>query len=89
LARLCAVAVVCVVAPLFIGLLLFVEGSTAGAAMTSLAGNPPVNAADTDMSITFIGALLALSVAAVSYLIVRPAHLMGFMTGGIATPERQ
>jgi hypothetical protein len=53
--------------PAVIGL--YFAGTAVGAQMTSLAGNPPVNGADTDLSIAFIGVALGLLLASISYVV--------------------
>lgn len=45
-------------------------------AMTALADNPPVNAADTDLSIASAGLFIGLLRASASYLITRPTRRM-------------
>jgi hypothetical protein len=40
--------------------------------MTRLAGNPPVHAADSDLSIALVGLAVGLLLAAVSLVITRP-----------------
>jgi hypothetical protein len=56
-------------------LALYFAGSKVGAAMTALAGNPPVNGADTDLSIAFAGVVIGLLLASISYALTRPARL--------------
>ena len=41
--------------------------------MTSLAGNPPINSADTDLSMSFAALTLGLLFAMISHLVTRPA----------------
>ncbi|WP_222870898.1 hypothetical protein, partial [Micromonospora sp. MP36] len=74
LIRLLPVAVACCVVLLPAAVILYLAGSAVGTAMTSLAGNPPVNSADTDLSIAVSGLLLGLLLASVSHVMTRPAH---------------
>ncbi|MFB9177156.1 hypothetical protein ACFFX1_03305 [Dactylosporangium sucinum] len=74
LGRLVAVAGACsVTLPLSL-LILYFGGTAAGGAMTSLAGNPPVNGADTDLSIALAGLALGLLLALAGYGATRPAR---------------
>lgn len=61
------------------GLLYFV-GSAVGATMTALASNPPVNAADIDLSYTFVGLVIGLLLASTSYLVTHPAKQLATHT---------
>jgi len=73
LPRLLGVAAACAVV-LFPGfLLLYFIGSAAGGAMTALAGNPPVNGADSDLAFAFAALVLGLALAAISRRLTRPA----------------
>jgi len=65
--RLLLVAVGCVAMLPIAAVLLFIVGLLTGGAMTSLAGNPAVNAADTDLSLALPGLAIGLLLAAVSY----------------------
>lgn len=47
----------------------YLVGSALGSAMTSLARNPPINGADTDISVAFAGVVVGLLLATVTYLI--------------------
>ncbi|MER5334918.1 hypothetical protein [Micromonospora sp. NPDC002717] len=73
LIRLLPVAVACCVALPPTMIILYIAGSAVGSAMTSLADNPPINAADTDLSIAFTGLVLGLLLASISHLITLPA----------------
>lgn len=76
LLRLLGVAAVCAVALIPVYLLLYIVGSAVGGAMTSLAGNPPINSADTDLSLSFTALLLGLLFAAISHRLTRPAPVL-------------
>jgi hypothetical protein len=71
--RLLGVVVGCAFALIPTYLLLYVIGSSVGGAMTSLAGNPPINSADTDLSLSFGALMLGLLFAAISHVLTRPA----------------
>jgi hypothetical protein len=71
--RLLVVAVACAVALIPVYLLLYFIGSAVGGAMTSLAGNPPINSADTDLSMSFAALTLGLLFAFISNALTRPA----------------
>lgn len=73
LIRLLAVAMACCLAQLPVMIILYITGSAVGSAMTSLADNPPISAADTDLSIAFAGLVLGLLLGSISYLITSPA----------------
>ena len=73
LLRLLGVAVACAFVMIPVYLLLYFIGSAVGGAMTSLAGNPPINSADTDLSMSFAALALGLLFAMVSHLLTRPA----------------
>lgn len=73
LIRLLPVAVACCVALFPAIFILYFTGSAIGSAMTSLADNPPINAADTDLSIAFAGLALGLLLASISYALTLPA----------------
>jgi hypothetical protein len=79
LTQLLKVAVACGVVLLPAAMILYFAGSVVGSAMTSLAGNPPVNGADTDLSMAFAGLVLGLLLASVSYMITLPTRQMGFL----------
>lgn len=72
--RLLPAAVACAVALPPAALILYVAGSVVGNAMTSLAGNPPINSADSDLSMAFAGLALGLLLASISYVGTRPAR---------------
>ncbi|SCE79815.1 hypothetical protein GA0074695_1206 [Micromonospora viridifaciens] len=74
LIRLLPVAVVCGVALFPAMMMLYFVGSTVGSAMTSLADNPPVNGADTDLSLAFSGLVLGLLLASISHVLAPPPH---------------
>jgi hypothetical protein len=82
LTRLFTVAIVCelVLLPAGVFVVYFV-GSAAGSAMTSLAGNPPINSADSDLSIAFAGLFIGLLLASVSYVILLPARGTRYLGG--------
>jgi hypothetical protein len=71
--RLIGVAVACGVALIPVYLLLYIVGSQVGGAMTALAGNPPINSADTDLSLSFTALMLGLLFATISHQLTRPA----------------
>ncbi|GAB3867984.1 hypothetical protein ACFPIJ_23650 [Dactylosporangium cerinum] len=71
--RLLGVLVACAVALIPGYVLLYILGSTIGGAMTSVADNPPINSADTDLSLSFAALMLGLLFAAISHLLTRPA----------------
>jgi hypothetical protein len=71
-ARLLSAAVACSLAIPISGIVLYIVGSTVGSAMTSTEGNPVVNSADTDLSLSFFGLVLGLVLAALSYITTRP-----------------
>ncbi|MFE9688981.1 hypothetical protein [Micromonospora sp. NPDC005806] len=73
LIRLLPIAIACCVALLPAMIILYIAGSALGSAMTSLADNPPINAADTDLSIAFTGLVLGLLLASISYVMTLPA----------------
>ncbi len=73
LLRLLGVAVACAVALLPVYLVLYFAGSLVGGAMTSLAGNPPINSADTDLALSFTALLLGALFATISHLLTRPS----------------
>ncbi|MET7970952.1 hypothetical protein [Micromonospora sp. NPDC005305] len=73
LIRLLPVTVACCVALLPAMIILYITGSAVGSAMTSLADNPPINAADTDLSIAFSGLVLGLLLASISHVTTLPA----------------
>jgi hypothetical protein len=64
-----AVAGAMVLVPAF--LLLYFAGSAVGGAMTALAGNPPVNGADSDLTLAFAALALGLLLATVSRRLTR------------------
>lgn len=71
-ARLLATGVITIVLTPVLALATFLLVSLhLGRAMTSLAGNPPVQAADSDIAVTLSMALLGLALAAVSLAVVR------------------
>lgn len=82
LLRLVGVAAACAVALVPVYLLLYIIGSAIGGAMTSLAGNPPINSADTDLSLSFTALLLGLLFAAISQAITRPAPQQASVPAG-------
>ncbi len=65
--RLLAVAVVCGLLLIPSGVILLVAGTAVSAAMTSIAHNPPVNSADTDLSLALAGLLIGLLLTGTSY----------------------
>ncbi|WP_433389581.1 hypothetical protein [Micromonospora sp. KLBMP9576] len=71
--RLLSVAIACCLAQLPAMIVLYIAGSAVGGAMTSLADNPPVNGADTDLPIAFTGLVLGLLLASISHLMTRSA----------------
>jgi predicted outer membrane lipoprotein len=71
--RLLGVLVACAFALIPVYVVLYILGSTIGGAMTSLADNPPINSADTDLSMSFAALLLGLLFAAISHVLTRPA----------------
>lgn len=73
LIRLLPVAVACCLAQLPAMIVLYIAGSAVGSAMTSLADNPPINAADTDLSIAFTGLVLGLLLASISHVMTQSA----------------
>ncbi|WP_327006932.1 hypothetical protein OHA72_06395 [Dactylosporangium sp. NBC_01737] len=75
LLRLLGVAAACALVLIPVYLLLYIVGSSVGGAMTSLAGNPPINSADTDLSLSFTALLLGLLFAMISHMLTRPAAL--------------
>ncbi|MDG6100950.1 hypothetical protein Daura_01545 [Dactylosporangium aurantiacum] len=76
LLRLAGVAAACAVALVPVYLLLYVIGSSVGGLFTRLAGNPPVNSADTDLSLSFAAVTLGLLFAWTSHLLTRPPALV-------------
>ncbi|MBY8874374.1 hypothetical protein K7640_21315 [Micromonospora sp. PLK6-60] len=52
---------------------LYLIGMGVGSAMTVVAGNPPVNGADSDLALTFCGLALGLLLASLSHLLTRAA----------------
>jgi hypothetical protein len=64
------VAVVLEVPAVIVG---FIVGTTAGGAMTALAGNPVVNGADTDLSLTVVGLVVAATLSTTAYAITGAA----------------
>ncbi|GAA3259207.1 hypothetical protein ACFO1B_53260 [Dactylosporangium siamense] len=71
--RLLGVLVACALALIPVYVLLYIIGSAIGGAMTSLADNPPINSADTDLSLSFAALMLGLVFAVISHLLTRPA----------------
>lgn len=65
--RLLGALAACAVALIPVYLLLYVAGSSAGGAMTALSGNPPINSADTDLSLSFSALLLGLLFGLISH----------------------
>ncbi|MFG2045066.1 hypothetical protein [Dactylosporangium sp. NPDC048998] len=74
LARLVAVAGACFMTLLLSLLILYFGGTAAGRALTFLAHNPPVNGADTDLSIALAGLALGLLLALAGYGATRSAY---------------
>lgn len=72
LPRLLAITVACAVALVPAALLLYFAGSSVGGAMTALAGNPAINSADSDLSLSFVAVLLGVLFAAISHFLTRP-----------------
>ncbi|MEV4131211.1 hypothetical protein AB0J72_03500 [Dactylosporangium sp. NPDC049742] len=64
--RLLAITGACALALIPAYLLLYFIGSAVGAAMTSLAGNPAIDSADTDLSLATVALLLGLLFATIS-----------------------
>jgi hypothetical protein len=54
-------------------LAMVIFGSVVGTFMTWLAGNPPINSADTDLSLSFAALVLGVAVGLMAYAFVRPA----------------
>jgi hypothetical protein len=72
--------------PSFVGP--YFAGSAVGAAMTSLVGNPPVDGADTDLSIAFAGVVVGLLLASVSHVVTRSAPPPNSLSPTPAPPSR-
>jgi hypothetical protein len=69
--RLRTVAVACGLAIPPSAVVIYIAGSAVGSAMTAAEGNPVVNSADTDMSLSFGGLLIGLVLATLSYVTTR------------------
>ncbi|MGR6321172.1 hypothetical protein Q2K19_19900 [Micromonospora soli] len=80
LIRLLPVGIACGVVLLPAMIILYIAGSAVGRAMTSLADNPPINAADTDLSIAFTGLVLGLLLAWISHVLTLPAGKPGSLS---------
>lgn len=74
--RLAGVTAVCAVALVPVYLLLYVIGSSVGSLFTRLAGNPPVNSADTDLSLSFAALAVGLLFAWIGHVLTRPPALV-------------
>ncbi|MEU3453225.1 hypothetical protein ABZ671_06440 [Micromonospora sp. NPDC006766] len=59
---------------------LYFVGLPVGSAMTSLAGNPAVNGADSDLSLAFCGLCFGLLLASISHVLTRPPHEPGSLS---------
>lgn len=70
-ARLLGAAVACVLAIPPCGIFLYYIGSAVGSAMTSTEGYPAVNGADSDLSLSFSGLIIALVLATLSHVTTR------------------
>ncbi|MET7420381.1 hypothetical protein [Dactylosporangium sp. NPDC005555] len=73
LPRLLGITAACAVALIPAYLLLYFIGSSIGGAMTALAGNPAINSADTDLSLSVAAVLLGALFALISHALARPA----------------
>ncbi|MEV0154341.1 hypothetical protein AB0H57_11465 [Micromonospora sp. NPDC050686] len=74
LGRLLPVAIISGAALLPAAIALYLVGMGVGSAMTVVAGNPPVNGADSDLALSFCGLVLGLLLSTLSHLLTRAAR---------------